>query len=117
MKQKKQKSCVSQDCVWRSRNTAFFCCNDTSLPSSLCSTLFAAIYKVPAEGRLGAFAFCLCLLLWALDGFLLWAFWCGKLLKGKRIPKGKLLKRKYDLQGVDRKSAQRTLTQVLGKLI
>jgi hypothetical protein len=41
-----------------------------------------------------AFAFCLWLLLWALAwvfcfGPLLWAFWYGKLLEGKRITEGK----------------------------
>jgi hypothetical protein len=61
--------------------------------------LFTAVYKRPAEGGLEAFAFCLWLLLWALTwvfrfGFLLLAFWCGKLLEGKRIVKGKLLKEK-----------------------
>jgi hypothetical protein len=46
------------------------------------------------EGGLGDFAFCLGLLLWALAwvfhfGLLLWAFWCGKFLEGKRIAKKK----------------------------
>jgi hypothetical protein len=83
-----------------------------SLPESLCSTLFAAVYKRPAEG--GLKAFCLLPLAFTLGfglGLLLWAFWCGKLLEGKRIiegkriAKGKLLKGKIWL-----KSAPRTLT-------
>jgi hypothetical protein len=83
------------------------------LPKSLCSTLVAAVYKRPAEGGLEAF----CFLPWGFGGlgfwdfglgfgliFLLWAFWCGKLLKGnritegKRIAKGKLLKGKVWLK-------------------
>jgi hypothetical protein len=31
----------------------------TMSPRSLCTTLFAAVYKRPTEGGLGAFAFCL----------------------------------------------------------
>jgi hypothetical protein len=42
----------------------------------------------PDEGGQEAFAFCLWLFgLWLL--LLLWAFWCGKLLEGKRITEGK----------------------------
>jgi hypothetical protein len=70
---------------------------------------------------------CLWLLLWALAwafrfGVLVWAFWCGKLLEGKRITEGKriakgnLLKGKEWLKRVDRKSAPRTLTWALSKL-
>jgi hypothetical protein len=53
---------------------------------SLCSTPFAAVYKRTLKedrGFLGRFGFWLWL--WAL----LWAFWCGKLLDGKRITEGK----------------------------
>jgi hypothetical protein len=83
------------------------------LPES-CSTLFAAIYKSPTEGGRGGFClgfFGLWLLLWEVGllpfvlGFLVW-----KLLEGKRITKGKLLKGKEWLIGVDRTSALRTLT-------
>jgi hypothetical protein len=42
-------------------------------------------------------------------GSLLWAFWCGKLLEGKRITEEKILKGKYQ-RGIDRKSALITLT-------
>jgi hypothetical protein len=80
------------------------------LPESLCSTLFATVYERSTEGGLGAFAFCLLGLyfglsdfllgfwLFALGGFLplnigkrllLWVFWYGKLLEGKRIIEGK----------------------------
>jgi hypothetical protein len=55
------------------------------------STLFAAV-KTPEAGR-GAFAFGFWLLPFRA---LLWAFWCGKLLKGKRViegKRGKMLKR------------------------
>jgi hypothetical protein len=74
------------------------CIITISRPSqeNLCSTLFAAVYKRP-EG--GLFAFCFLSLTFTLEGFLgygfwllLWAFWCGKFLEGKRITKGKLLK-------------------------
>jgi hypothetical protein len=43
------------------------------------STLFTTGYKRPTEGGLRAFAFALRLL----------AFWCGRLLEGKRIAEGK----------------------------
>jgi hypothetical protein len=58
------------------------------------------VYKTPEGGR-GAFClgtFCFGGFFWALawEGFLdfglvllLWAFWCGKLLEGKRITAGK----------------------------
>jgi hypothetical protein len=64
------------------------------LPESLCSTLFAAVSKRLLKEGWGLFAFCLWLLLWALEEFgglilLLWAFCCGKLLEGKRITEGK----------------------------
>jgi hypothetical protein len=39
---------------------------------------------------------------------LFWAFWCGEILEGKRIAKGKLLKGMA--KGVDRTAALRTLT-------
>jgi hypothetical protein len=87
----------------------------TSAP--LCLLLFI---KGPPEGGRGAFR----LETFALEGFggllfwrgflgfglvlLLWVFGCGKLLERKRIAKGKLLKRKVWLKGVDRKSAPRT---------
>jgi hypothetical protein len=63
-------------------------------PQSLCSTLFASVYKRPTEGGLGgffAFAFDVYFGLWRVLGLwlLLWAFWCGKLLEGKRITEGK----------------------------
>jgi hypothetical protein len=72
-------------------------------PQSLCSTLFADVYKRPLKEGLG---FCFLPLAFALEGFLgfglvllLWAFWCGKFLEGKRITEGertagKLLKGK-----------------------
>jgi hypothetical protein len=76
------------------------------LPESLCSTLFAAVYKRPLEEGMGFFAFCLWLLLWDLEGFFGFGlgFCCGKLLEGKRISegkriaKGKLLKEKVWLK-------------------
>jgi hypothetical protein len=45
-----------------------------------CSSLFAAVYKIPLKEEEGL-----------LLGFLvlLWAFWCGMLLEGKRIVEGK----------------------------
>jgi hypothetical protein len=56
--------------------------NVTPLPESLCFTLFAAVYKRPPEGGLGAFCFLplasilgfgLCFSLWAFAlGFLVW---------------------------------------------
>jgi hypothetical protein len=49
-------------------------------PQSLCSTLFAAVYKRTVEGGPEDF--------WGF-GLLLLAFWCGKLLEGKRITEGK----------------------------
>jgi hypothetical protein len=79
--------------------------------------LFATIYKRPLKEGLGLFVFAMDILAWAfgawvLLGFglgfglilLLWAFWCGKLLvgkritEGKRIAKGKLLKGKVWLK-------------------
>jgi hypothetical protein len=59
--------------------------------AALCLLLFI---KGPLKEGLG-----LLLLPWALAsvfpfGLLLWAFCCGKLLEGKRIAKGKLLKGK-----------------------
>jgi hypothetical protein len=65
------------------------------LPESLCSTLFATVYKRPLEGGLRAFAFCLLGFYFGdlLFGAFLWAFWCGKLLKRKKIVEGKMLKR------------------------
>jgi hypothetical protein len=49
---------------------------------------------VPSEQGLGAFAS-----FWSLAcifhfGLLLWAFWCGKLLEGKRITEGKRMAKK-----------------------
>jgi hypothetical protein len=52
---------------------------------------------------LGFWTFCLAFGFFALGGFLslnigkkllLWAFWCGKLLEGKKIVEGKMLKGK-----------------------
>jgi hypothetical protein len=53
---------------------------------SLCSTLFAVVYKKPLNE-----AFCFLPLAFTVGfelGLLLWAFWCGEILKGKRITKG-----------------------------
>jgi hypothetical protein len=75
------------------------------LPENHCSTLLTTGYKRPDEEELETFAFCLWLF-WALvfalghEAFCLWllsfafGFWCGKLLEGKRITEGKLLKGK-----------------------
>jgi hypothetical protein len=59
------------------------------LPENHCSTLFTNGYKRLTEGGFEAFAlgvfalsFCLRLL----------AFWCERLLEGKRIAEGELLK-------------------------
>jgi hypothetical protein len=41
------------------------------------------------------------LLLFAFD-FLLWAFWCGKLLEGKRITEGKRIAKGKLLKGKER---------------
>jgi hypothetical protein len=67
------------------------------LPEILCSTLFAAIYKRPTEGGgRETLAFCLWLVLWALEGFLDFGF-CfglfgvGSFWKGKELLKGKEL--------------------------
>jgi hypothetical protein len=58
------------------------------LPESLCSTLFAAVYKRPGWLKEGWGIFLVLPLAFTL-GFglilLLWAFWCGKLLERKRI--------------------------------
>jgi hypothetical protein len=63
-------------------------------------------YKRPLKEEEGLYCFCLLGLYFGLLGFLLgfftlnigknlllWAFWCGKLLEGKRIIEGKMLKR------------------------
>jgi hypothetical protein len=61
--------------VQRSLNAGFSCYNVTPLPESLCSNLFAAVFKRPSEGGLRAFAFGFYFGLW-LDsfalGFLVW---------------------------------------------
>jgi hypothetical protein len=78
-------------------------------PKSLCSTLFAAIYKRPEGGLETSLALVWrAFWAWVFEGFglilSLWAFWCGKLLEGERItegeriPKGKLLKGKIWLK-------------------
>jgi hypothetical protein len=82
----------------------FFCYNVTPLPESLCSTLFATVYKRAAERRVGAFAFSLWLELWGFFGDLDLAFALGfgvrsflkrkRITEGKRIAKGKFLKGK-----------------------
>jgi hypothetical protein len=60
---------------------------------SLCSILFATVYKRPTEG--GLKALCFLPLAWVFHfRLLLWAFWGEKLLEGKRTAKGKLLKGK-----------------------
>jgi fatty acid desaturase len=89
---------MSPVCVQRIKNTGFSCYNVTPLQESLCSTLFAAVYKRPSEVGLGTFSFALgfwtfCLAFGFLPlsigkKFLLWVFWCGKLLEGKRIIEG-----------------------------
>jgi hypothetical protein len=60
--------------------------------------------KGPLKEGLGLFAFCLWLLLWALAWvfqfrMLLRAFWCVKLLEGKRITEGKRLAKGKLLKG------------------
>jgi hypothetical protein len=80
---------VSPKFTFREAGSSFSCYNVTPLPESCCSTLFATVYEITAEGGHEVFwGFGLLLLL------LLWAFWCGKLLEGKRITEGKLLKGK-----------------------
>jgi hypothetical protein len=72
MKQKKSRTAASPKLVFRETETQVTCYNVTPLPKSLCSTLFAAVYKAPpcllvfaavykraAVGGLEAFAFCL----------------------------------------------------------
>jgi hypothetical protein len=50
----------------------------------------ACCCKRPLKEEEGHFAFCILLFPF---GALLWAFWCKKLLEGKRIVEGKMLKR------------------------
>jgi hypothetical protein len=66
----------------------FLLLNVTPLPKNRCSTLFTTGCKRFAEGGKEVFAFSFGFLFW---GFLLWAFWCGRLLEGKRIAEGKVL--------------------------
>jgi hypothetical protein len=64
------------------------------VPKNCCSTLFAPVYKRPAKGGLGAFDFLpWAFWAWVFWGFglilLLWDFWCGKFLEGKKLTEGK----------------------------
>jgi hypothetical protein len=82
-------------------------------PESFCSTLFATVYKRPPEGGLGAF--CFLPLAFGLEDFwglgflgsfalilLLWDFWCGKLLEGRRITEGKRMAKEELIESLHR---------------
>jgi hypothetical protein len=77
-------------------------------PQNLYSILFAAVYRRPTEGGLGDFSF-LPLAFGFYFGFggffgpwlLLWAFWCGKLLEGKRIAEGKSMDKEGLIESLD----------------
>jgi hypothetical protein len=80
------------NCLQRSRNAGFSCYN--VMPSPWLH--FVCCYKRPLKEEEGLLLFGLFDWLLALSigkKLLLWAFWCGKLLEGKRIIKGKMLKR------------------------
>jgi hypothetical protein len=111
MKERKNRTAESPKFAFREAGTQV---SPVTMPCPSCSTLFAAVYKRPTEGGLGACAFAFLRLYFGLLDFrlfalgvflplnirkklLLWAFWCGKLLERKR--REKLLKGKELLKG------------------
>jgi hypothetical protein len=67
---------------------SFSCYNVTTLPKSLCSTLFAAGYRRPAEGGLEAFCFYFGGFLSFGFGYCFGLFGVGRFWKGKELLKG-----------------------------
>jgi hypothetical protein len=88
----KQKNLRAASPKFMFREAGFSCYNVTPLPESLCSTLFAAVYKRTPEGGKGALSWLFCFggFFWVFGLILLlWAFWCGKLFwKGNELLRG-----------------------------
>jgi hypothetical protein len=113
MKQKKHNSCIlSPMLAFREAGLQIspFTMSHPSLRASAPPCLLLFLKALLKEGW-GLLAFCLWLLVWrAFGGFglgfglihLLWAFWCGKLLEGKRITEGKRIAKGKLLKGKER---------------